>query len=169
MKTQKQALLCIIFALSVILLILVPKRCRNEQNGANPVIIRDTLVSVIWDTVMLDRYETVVLPLTDTLWRDSVRVDSVHVEVPIYRYAYDTTLKTDTTELDLSVRVSGFGVSLDTLAFGFRYTPKATVSKERRFGVFVGPMIGVSSNRRLSVGVGIGFGMKLFPLKTSHL
>lgn len=160
MKTQKQALLCIIFTLSVILLILVPKRCRNEGNGANPVIIRDTLVSVIWDTVMLDHYETVVLPLTDTLWRDSVRVDSVRVEVPIYRYAYDTTLTTDTTELDLSVRVSGFGVSLDTLAYTLRYTP-TTIPEERRWGIFAGPVVGIGTNGRLCVGFGAGFGVKI--------
>ena len=162
MKIQKQALWCIIFTLSVILLVIVPKRCENKENGANPVYIRDTLVSVIWDTVMLDHYETVVLPLTDTLlYKDSVRVvDSVKVELPVYRYAYDTAIFTDTTELDLSVRVSGFGVSLDTLAYLFHYTPKATISKERRFGVFVGPMIGIGKDG-LCAGIGVGIGLKL--------
>ncbi len=159
MKIQKQALWCIIFALSVILLVLGQKRCENEQNGANPVYIRDTLVSVIWDTVMLDHYETVVLPLHDTLYKDSVRVDSVRVDIPIYRYVYDSVITTDTTELDLSVRVSGFGVSLDTLAYTLRYTP-TTIPEERRFGVFVGPMIGIGKDG-LCAGIGVGVGMKL--------
>lgn len=168
MKIQKQALWCIIFILTIFLLILAPKRCQNEGNGPSTVVLHDTIIDLVWDTSYVTHTVTVMLPTHDTIWRDSVRIDSVVVEVPISRYIFDTTLTTDTTELDLSVRVSGFAVSLDTLAYGFQYVPK-TIPKERRFGVFLGPMIGVSSDRRLSVGVGVGFGMKLFPLKTSHL
>lgn len=159
MKTQKQALWFIIFSLFVILLVIAPKRCRNEGNGPSTVVLHDTLVSVVWDTVMLDHFETVVLPLTDTLWRDSVRVDSVRVEVPISRYTYDTTISTDSTELGLRLSVSGFAVSLDTLAYTLKYTPK-TFSKERRFGLFVGPMVGIGKDG-LCAGIGAGIGVKL--------
>jgi hypothetical protein len=161
MKIQKQAIWCIIFTLSIILLILVQKRCQNEGNGANAVYIRDTLVSVIWDTVRLDHYETVVLPLHDTLYMDSVRVDSVRVDVPIYSYKWDSVFTTDSTELDLSVRASGFAVTLDTLAYSFRYTPTATFNKGSRWGIFAGPVVGIGTNGRLCVGFGAGFGVKI--------
>lgn len=161
MKIQKQALWCIIFTLSVILLVLVQKRCRNEGNVANSVVyVHDTITDMVWDTSYVTHTVTVMLPLHDTLWKDSVRVDSVRVEVPISRYIYDTTLTTDTTELDLSVRASGFAVSLDTLTYTLRYNP-TTIPEERRWGIFAGPVVGIGTNGRLCVGFGAGFGVKI--------
>ena len=129
------------------------------------IIVTDTLTQVVYDTVFIDHYRTVKLPLTDTLYIDSVKIDSIFVEVPISVYQLDTVFKTDTTRLDLHIINSGFSVTLDTLSYKFTYQPTPPVIKKKRhrFGILVGPAVGISydwtTGKTLpSVCVGIGFG-----------
>ena len=138
-----------------------------QEKQLQPVVITDTLTNVVYDTVYLERYKTVKLRTTDTLTiiNDSIRIDSVFVQVPISVYKLDTVFQTDTTRLDLFVQNSGYDVTLDTLSYKFTYQPTPPVIKKKRhrFGIFVGPAVGLdydwtTGKTLLSVGVGIGVG-----------
>ena len=136
-----------------------------EQPEPKTIIISDTITQVLYDTVYLKEYKTVKLPTTDTLYIDSVKIDSIFVEVPISVYKLDTVFQTDSTRLNLHIINSGFEVKLDSLFYKFEYSPTPPVIKKKRhrFGFFVGPAVGISYDWRTgktlpSVGVGIGIG-----------
>ena len=164
----------ILFILVVIIIILfttlaiVVTNHRTRKQPVPPqktIIVTDTLTQVIYDTVFIKEYKTVKLPLTDTLIIDSVRIDSIFVEVPISVYKLDTVFKTDTTRLDLHIINSGFDVKLDSLYYRLQYTPTPIKlpKKRHRFGFYIGPAVGVGYdylNNKLvpTVGIGVGIG-----------
>ena len=129
------------------------------------IIITDTISKVLYDTVFINHYKTVKLLTTDTLYIDSMKIDSIFVQVPISTYELDTVFQTDTTQLNLFIQNSGYEVTLDTLSYKFTYQPTPPVIKKKRhrFGFYVGPAVGVGYDWRTgktlpSVGVGIGIG-----------
>ena len=133
-----------------------------QEKPSQPIIISDTLTQVIYDTIFIDHFETVKLPVTDTLIliNDSIRIDSVFVEVPISIYKFDTTFKSDTTSLNIRIRNSGYAVTLDTLSYNFKYTPrppKTNFFKEHfKFGAGISTGFGVFSKKPdIFVGVGL--------------
>ena len=135
----------------------------TTEKQLQPVIITDTLTQVVYDTVFIDHFETVKLPTTDTITiiNDSIRIDSVFVEVPISVYKLDTTFFTDTTCLNIRIQNSGYAVTLDSLSYYFEYTPrpqkKTNFFKEHlKFGVGVSSGFGVFSKKPdVFVGVGV--------------
>ena len=132
-----------------------------QEKQSQPVIITDTITNVVYDTVFIDHFETVKLPVTDTLIliNDSIRIDSVFVEVPISIYKFDTTFKSDTTSLNIRIQNSGYAVTLDTLSYNFKYTPrplKTNFFKEHfKFGLGAGAGYGCFS-KQIDVFVGVG-------------
>lgn len=134
-----------------------------QEKQLQPVIITDTITNVVYDTVYLERYKTIKLPIHDTLnqtiIRDSLRIDSVFVEIPISKYSVDTTFVTDSTQLNLSIRNSGYAVTLDSLYYNFKYTPtpnKTNFFKEHfKFGAGVSSGFGVFS-KKIDVFIGMG-------------
>ena len=133
-----------------------------QEKQSQPVILTDTIVNVVYDTLFIDHFETVKLPVVDTVTiiNDSIRIDSVFVEVPISIYKFDTTFKSDTTQLNLSIRNSGYDVKLDSLSYNFKYTPrppKTNFFKEHfKFGAGVSTGFGVFSKKPdVFMGVGI--------------
>ena len=149
------------------LAIIVTNHRTRKQPEPQPktIIITDTITKVVYDTIYFNHYKTVKLPVTDTIVIDSVKIDSVFVEIPISVYKLDTVFKTDSTRLDLFVQNSGFDVKLDTLYYQLQYTPTPPVIKKKRhrFGFFVGPAVGVGydylNNKPIpTVGIGIGIG-----------
>ena len=128
------------------------------------ITVSDTLTQVIYDTIFIDHFETVKLPVTDTTVyyiTDTVkRVDSVFVEVPISVYKFDSTFTTDTTQLNLSIRNSGYDVKLDSLSYSFTYKPTHQKSnffkKHFKFGAGIGTGFGVFS-KKPDVFIGVGF------------
>ena len=162
----------IIFILITTLAIVITNH-QTKQPVPQPktLIVTDTITNVIYDTVFIDRFVTKKLQLTDTLYIDSVKIDSIFVEVPISVYQLDTTFTTDTTNLNIRIQNSGYSVTLDTLAYKFTYQPTPPVIKKKRhrFGIFVGPSIGVGydflNNKpvpTVGIGVGIGWTMKKY-------
>ena len=158
-----------IFLLAVIYLLLFFLVNTNRQSQvttekqSQPVIIADTLTKVIYDTVFIDHFETVKLPvdtlvyyITDTV----VRVDSIEVEIPISKFQLDTTLSTDTTRLDLFIQNKGYDVKLDSLSYNFKYTPthqKSNFFKDHfKFGAGVSTGFGVFS-KKPDIFLGFGF------------
>ena len=160
----------IIILFTTLAIVLTNHRTR-KQPETKPIVITDTLTNIVYDTVYLERYKTVKLPVTDTLIIDSVKIDSVFVEVPISVYKLDTTFCTDSTRLNLFVQNSGYSVTLDTLTYKFTYQPTPPVIKKKRhrFGFFVGPAVGVGydylNNKpvpTVGIGIGIGWTMKKY-------
>ena len=134
-----------------------------QEKPSQPVIITDTITNVVYDTLFIDHFETVKLPIHDTVIKinDSLRIDSVFVEVPISVYRFDTTFTTDTTQLNLSIRNSGYAVTLDTLSYHFEYTP----TKTKKTHWFIGPSLGIGydfTTGKLVPTIGIGIIIKRF-------
>ena len=154
----------IILAVIYLLLFFLVNTNRQSQviqdKQLQPVVITDTLTNVVYDTVYLERYKTVKLQVVDTLIIDSVRIDSVFVEVPISIYKFDTTFCNDTTRLDLFIQNKGFDVKLDSLSYNFKYTPRPPKTNffrdHFRFGLGIGTGYGCFS-KQLDVFVGGGF------------
>ena len=156
--------------LLVVMYILLFFLVKNRQSQVTtekqlqPVIITDTLTQVVYDTVFFDHFETVKLPVVDTIIcyiADTVtRVDSVEVEVPISIYKLDTIFSTDTTSLNIRIQNSGYDIKFDSLSYKFEYTPtlnKTNFFKEHlKFGVGVSSGYGVFS-KKPDVFVGVGF------------
>ena len=165
-------LITTIFILITTLAIVVTNhRVQPKQPEPKTIIISDTISEVVYDTVFIKEYKTVKLPVTDTLYIDSLRIDSIFVEVPISVYKLDTVFKTDTTRLDLHIINSGFEVTLDTLYYRLQYTPTPIKlpKKRHRVGFYIGPAVGVGydylNNKpvpTVGIGVGIGWSMKKY-------
>ena len=158
----------VLLLLTTISVIVTNHRVKPKQPETKTIVITDTISKVVYDTVYINNYKTVKLPVTDTLIKDSIIIDSVFVQVPISTYRLDTVFQTDTTRLDLHIQNSGYDVTLDTLSYKFTYTPTPPVIKKKRhrFGFYVGPAVGISydwtTGKTLpSVGVGIGIGWSL--------
>ena len=159
----KSMLILTVIYLLLFFLVKANRTCQViQEKQSQPVIITDTITNVVYDTVFFDHFETVKLPVTGTviLINDSIRIDSVFVEVPISIYKFDTTFKSDTTQLNLSIRNSGYAVTLDTLSYNFKYTPrppKTNFFKEHfKFGAGVSTGFGVFSKKPdIFVGVGL--------------
>ena len=158
-----------IFLLAVIYLLLFFLVNTNRQSQvipekqSQPVIITDTITNVVYDTLFINHFETVKLPVVDTLIliNDSLRIDSVFVEVPISVYKLDTTFFTDTTRLDLFIQNKGYDVTLDTLSYSFTYRP----TKTKKTHWFIGPSLGIGydfTSGKLIPTIGIGLIIKRF-------
>lgn len=158
----------IILVVIYLLLFFLVKTNRQSQviqdKQLQPVVITDTITNVVYDTVYLERYKTVKLPVVDsTVYyiTDTVtRVDSVFVEVPISIYKFDTCFTTDSTNLNIRIQNSGYAVKLDSLSYSFTYRPthhKTNFFKEHfKFGVGAGVGFGCFT-RKPDVFLGIGF------------
>ena len=168
-ETKLQQLIFILVATIIILFttlaIVITTHRTRKQPETKTIVITDTITNVIYDTLFIDHFVTKKLQLTDTLYIDSVKIDSVFVEVPISVYKLDTTFTTDTTNLNIHIQNSGFNVTLDTLSYKFTYQPTPPVIKKKRhrFGFFVGPTVGVGydylNNKPVpTVGIGVGIG-----------
>lgn len=160
-------LVVIVVLLFTTLAVVVSNHRTSKQPVPQPqiIVITDTISKVVYDTVYIKEYKTVKLPTTDTLYRDSLRIDSVFVEVPISVFQLDTTFCTDSTRLDLHIINSGFDVKLDTLYYRLEYKPTTIKlpKKRHRFGFYIGPSVGISydwtTGKTLpSVGIGVGIG-----------
>ena len=167
-ETVKTFVILVLVILVVFLSVKSMKYYQKSQEKPEPVYLTDTIVNVEWDTVYLERYKTVKLPVVDTTVyyiTDTVtRVDSIEVEVPISKYSVDTTLFTDSTQLNLSIRNSGYDVKLDSLSYSFTYRP-TKINKTKKTHWFIGPSLGIGydfTSGKLIPTIGIGLIIKRF-------
>ena len=163
MKETVKTFVIVVLILLVIFLSVKSMKCyQKSQVKPETIYLTDTLTNVVYDTLFIDHFETVKLPVVDTLTliNDSIRIDSVFVEVPISVYKFDSTFTTDTTQLNLSIRNSGYAVKLDSLFYKFEYTPtktKINFFKEHfKFGVGAGLGYGFFT-RKPDVFLSVGF------------
>lgn len=163
-KTLKTVLITTLILLVVVLSIKTEKCYQEARKQPKTVYLTDTITNVLYDTVFLVEYKTVKLHIHDTLnqtiIRDSLRIDSVFVDIPISKFQLDTTFSTDTTCLNIRIQNSGYDVKLDSLSYHFEYTPrppKTNFFKEHfKFGAGVSTGLGVFSKKPdIFVGVGL--------------
>ena len=154
----------IILAVIYLLLFFLVKTNRQSQviqEKPETVYLTDTITQVMYDTIFIDHFETVKLPVVDTVTiiNDSIRIDSVFVVLPISKFQLDTTFVTDTTSLNIRIQNSGYAVTLDTIFYNFKYTPrppKTNFFKEHfKFGAGVSTGYGCFS-KQPDVFVGVG-------------
>ena len=163
MKETVKTFVIIILVLLVVFLFVKSMKCyQKSQEKPETIYLTDTITNVVYDTLFFDHFETVKLPVVDTLIliNDSIRVDSVFVEVPISVYKLDTTFFTDSTSLNIHIRNSGYAVKLDSLSYNFKCTPthqRSNYLKEHfKFGAGVGTGFGVFS-KKPDVFINVGF------------
>lgn len=169
MKETVKTFVITTLILLVVLLSIKTEKCYQEaRKQPKTVYLTDTITNVLYDTVFFDHFETVKLPIADTAVyyiADTVtRVDSVFVEVPISKYKFDTIVFTDTTQLNLSIRNSGYAVKLDTLFYSFTYRP-TKINKTKKIHWFIGPSLGIGydfKTGKLVPTIGIGLIIKRF-------
>lgn len=154
------AIAAVVVGLLVWWVVKLEKRLHVEPE---PVVVTDTIVDWQYDTVY--RYDTriVKLPIHDTtVCVDSIyATDSVYVEVPIYRYGYDTTLTTEHSSTRLEVKLSGYDVNIDTLTATTTVTPIYIQEKTpwyKRFRPSVGIGVGTTFKGEATVGAYFGVG-----------
>ena len=154
MRENLKTVLITTLILLVVLLSIKTDKCYQEaRKQPKTIYLTDTIVNVEWDTVYLERYKTIKLPVVDTtvyyITDTVVRLDSIEVEVPISKYSVDTTFFTDTTQLNLSIRNSGFNVKLDSLSYKFEYTPTSIKLPKKNY---------FREHFKFGVGAGAGYG-----------
>lgn len=158
----KSILILIVIYLLLFFLVNTNRQSQTKQPEPKTITVTETLTQVMYDTVFIDHFETVKLPVdTITIIRDNIRVDSVFVELPISVYKLDTTFVTDTTRLNIRIQNSGYAVTLDTLSYNFTYRP--TKTKKTRW--FIGPSLGIGydfTSGKLIPTIGIGLIIKRF-------
>ena len=164
-ETVKTFVIVVLVLLLVLLSVKSMKYYQKSQEKPEPktIVIRETLTNVVYDTLFIDHFETVKLPVVDTLTiiNDSIRIDSVFVEVPISIYKFDSTFTTDTTSLNIHIQNSGYDVTLDSLSYYFEYTPRL----QKKIHWFIGPSLGIGydfTSGKLIPTVGIGIIIKRF-------
>ena len=134
----------------------------QEKPEPKTIVVSDTITNVVYDTLFIDHFEKVKLPVVDTVTiiNDSIRIDSVFVEVPISVYKFDSTFTTDTTSLNIRIQNSGYAVTLDSLSYSFTYKPthqKTNFFKEHfKFGLGVYAGYGCFS-KQPDIFIGFGF------------
>ena len=152
----------IVLLFTTLAIVITTHRTRKQPVTPKTIIISDTITQVIYDTIYIKEYKTVKLPVTDTLIKDSIIIDSIFVQVPISTYELDTVFQTDTTILNIHIQNSGFDVKLDSLYYRLEYTippvvPKKNYFREHfRFGVGVSAGYGFFS-KQPDIFVGLGF------------
>ena len=154
-KETVKTFVIVVLLLLVVLLSIKTEKCyqkTQEKPETKTITVTDTLTQVMYDTVFVEHFETVKLPVVDTLIliNDSIRVDSVFVEVPISVYKLDTTLTSDSTVLNLFIQNKGFDVTLDSLSYYFEYTPRPIKLSKTNF---------FKDHFRFGLGIGTGFGV----------
>lgn len=86
--------------------------------------LNDTIVDMEYDTCYLWKKDTVKLPIVVNDTTTLVKIDSIYVEIPKYKYKYDTIIEdtaynTDNLKLMYTTRFSavigGFDVNLDSV------------------------------------------------------
>ena len=164
-KTLKTVLITTLILLVVLLSIKTEKCYQEARKQPKTVYLTDTITNVLYDTVFLVEYKTVKLPIHDTInqtiIRDSLRIDSILVDIPISKYSVDTTFSTDTTFLNICIQNSGYNVKLDSLSYNFKYTP----IKTKKTHWFIGPSLGIGydfTTGKLIPTIGIGLIIKRF-------
>lgn len=133
---------------------------RHSTNTTTDTItITDTITNLQYDTLYLSHFDTIKLPVVDTINDTIVKIDSVLVQIPISTYTFDTTITDTNYKTSLRAVTSGFNVTMDSLYLSteiMQQNPK----KQPWYGNIV-PAVGLGFGTG-GFGVFAGVGLKIF-------
>ncbi len=169
MSERKKAITAVVSAIAALLIAVALLAWwavalqKKLHTPAEPVVVTDTIVNWQYDTIYRTNTRVVKLPVHDTtVCVDSIyATDSVFVDVPIYRYIYDTTLTDTHAVTRLQLTLSGYAINVDTLVTSSTITPIVITEKipwYKRFRPSVGVGIGTTFKGQATVGVYAGVG-----------
>ena len=133
---------------------------RHSTNTTTDTItITDTITNLQYDTLYFSHYDTLKLPVVDTINDTIVKIDSVLVQIPISTTVYDTTIKDTNYRTALRAVVSGFAVNIDTLSIHTEIMQQNP--KKQPWYTNLCPAVGVGFGTG-GFGVFAGIGYKIF-------
>lgn len=120
--------------------------------------LNDTIVDMKYDTCYLWKKDTVKLPVVINDTTTLIKIDSILVEIPKYKYYYDTIIKDTAYSTRFSAVMEGFDVVLDSVYLNTVIAPQKAKKEPwyNNIGVGVGIMYGSGG-----AGVGVGLMYKL--------
>lgn len=140
----------------------------TKQNSTEETY-NHTLTSVIFDTVYQDNYipyydiDTLYLTdtITDTITDTLILKDTVYLpnQVSIKDTTFSDTLNSQIINNQLYIKLSGFQTSIDTLCLNTSIT---SITKKQKWYNRIVPSagIGISTNGKLGVFMGIGYRLR---------
>lgn len=120
--------------------------------------LNDTIVDMEYDTCYLFKKDTVKLPVVINDTTTLVKIDSIYVEIPKYKYYYDTIIKDTAYSTRFSAVIEGFDVNLDSVYLNTIIAPQKA-KKEPWYHNIV-PAVGVGYGTS-GFGIFAGVGYKL--------
>ena len=122
------------------------------------ITLTDTITNWEPEYVYLSHYDTIKLPVIDTVNDTIIKIDSVLVQIPINTYIYDTTITDSLYRTSLKAVTSGFAVTMDSLYLNTEIMPQRT--KKQPWYTNIVPAVGVGFGTG-GFGVFAGVGYKL--------
>lgn len=121
--------------------------------------LNDTIVDMEYDTCYLFKKDTVKLPVVINDTTTLVKIDSVLVEIPKYKYKYDTIIKDTAYSTRFSAVIEGFDVNLDSVYLNTIIAPNKAKKEPWYKNICPAAGIGYSSG---GFGIFAGIGYKIF-------
>lgn len=127
-----------------------------------PVIINHYIDNVVFDTIWLDRYDTLEYYNVDTIYEGGELViieDTIQVPIPITAEHFDTTIyQGDTVRTQINGILSGFNPSLEQLSIHTEITPRTTYLTPSRWSIGMQLGYGVTPKGfQPYIGVGVDY------------
>lgn len=120
--------------------------------------LNDTIVDMEYDTCYLWKKDTVKLPVVINDTTTLIKIDSILVEVPKYKYYYDTILKDTAYSTRFSAVIEGFDVNLDSVYLNTVIAPQK--AKKEPWYRNICPAVGLGYGTS-GFGIFAGVGYKL--------
>ena len=123
------------------------------------ITLTDTITDWNYDTMYLSHFDTIKLPVIDTVNDTIIKIDSVLVQIPINTYTFDTTITDTNYRTSLKAITSGFAVTMDSLYLNTEIMPQRV--KKQPWYTNICPAVGVGFGTG-GFGVFVGAGYKIF-------
>lgn len=134
-----------------------------KNKPSKEIILRDTIQT----ERLVEKTKYVQILRVDTI-RDTITVAGkdtiIGFEIPIQKYAYKDTIKTDSTTAILGIDFSGYNAKLDEVRLDYTFKQKEPSKKKWGqsivIGIQAGYGVGISTTPRFEpyIGVGITYG-----------
>lgn len=126
------------------------------------IALTDTITNWEPEYVYLSHFDTIKLPVIDTVNDTIIKIDSVLVQIPISIYQYDTVISDTNYRTSLKAVLSGFGVSVDTLCLSTEIIQQQTKNSSKWYNNIC-PSAGVGFGTG-GFGFFVGIGYKIFSI-----
>lgn len=125
-----------------------------KNKPSKEIILRDTICT----ERLVEKTKYVQILRVDTI-RDTITVAGkdtiIGFEIPIQKYAYNDTIKTDSTTAIIGIDFSGYNAKLDEVRLDYTYKQKEPLKSKKK------PVFGQS----IAVGIQAGYGVGMQPFR----